>query len=679
MHVKSLVIENFLSIERASLTFESGLYLVEGQNLDMAASGNESNGTGKSALFGEALEWVLWGSLSRSSNTKADDVVNRSAGRDCLGRVVFVHAESEWVVQRTRKHTELGNSLSWSVNGVDMTKHDTKVTKAELSDALPVSHSVYRHAIQIGQGMQDTFLSLTETEKQDLLCKILDLTLYDQASDRAKSHVSELDGEVRAMSKILEDLISSVDEWERRVNDSEVRLVECEKDVSEGVLAGLKERLASVQRARGQNEARSAEIDENTGELTSSYARVAASLQEKREQEYQSVNSANEDSSAAMLQFDSAISEIGKREEPWVAKRSDLLAHLRHSRADLSELASSPDNCPTCDAPLKGRDALKVKILEKKKAILEEERGLLEVEDAVQKFSDARDKTVSAKVSASEQWAVYIGGIRDIAHKNCGDLENEVTNIGKQLEEQNKLKEEMVSLIQEGREVAANIERAMASAERDAMASLSKRAKAKEGFNLAQKILKEKSSERDRKEDELRETSRTRSHWSYWKEAIPNLRAAAMEDILIFLNQRISAYLDEFSSGVMGLKVYQEAYGKKSKIKIDLRTPGGTYAMSSGGERKRVDLAVYLALSDLLHSASGFSCNILVADEIMDGLSPEGVKKFSAILRRKADEGLCVFVISHNPAARQMVDFDSVFTIERRDGKANLKEEVCLS
>jgi DNA repair exonuclease SbcCD ATPase subunit len=162
-------------------------------------------------------------------------------------------------------------------------------------------------------------------------------------------------------------------------------------------------------------------------------------------------------------------------------------------------------------------------------------------------------------------------------------------------------------------------------------------------------------------------------HWEFWKTAVPNLRASAMEEVLGYLNDRLAFYMDIFSSGAMGVRLYQETYGKGTKIRVEMKTPAEVYDLSSGGEKRRVDLALYLSLSDLLQTTSGMACNLLAADEICDGLSPVGVRQFLDVLKVLAQAGRCVFVMSHNSAVASQFEFDSVIVVERREGRALLR------
>jgi DNA repair exonuclease SbcCD ATPase subunit len=172
--------------------------------------------------------------------------------------------------------------------------------------------------------------------------------------------------------------------------------------------------------------------------------------------------------------------------------------------------------------------------------------------------------------------------------------------------------------------------------------------------------------------DECLRLTNEQKHWDFWKTAIPNCRAAAVSDVLEFINLRVAEYLLAFSDGALGMRLYQEEYGQGTRIKTDLRTPAGTYNLSSGGEKRRVDISLYLALADLMKTTSGVTCNLMCVDELTEGLSSAGTRRFMDLLRAKSQVGTCIMVITHNSAVKQACSFDSVYTVERKQGLANL-------
>jgi DNA repair protein SbcC/Rad50 len=165
------------------------------------------------------------------------------------------------------------------------------------------------------------------------------------------------------------------------------------------------------------------------------------------------------------------------------------------------------------------------------------------------------------------------------------------------------------------------------------------------------------------------------THFSFWGRTLPVLRQSALAEVVRYLNERISCYLEVFSQGTLSAVLSQRTERGRPTVAVDLDTPGGSYDLSSGGERRRVDLSLHLSLSDLFSHVSGESCNLFFADEVSDGISPEGVARFLEIMREKGNNGRCVYVVSHNPAVKLSSGvFDSVLTLEKRKGGATLRE-----
>jgi DNA repair exonuclease SbcCD ATPase subunit len=82
-------------------------------------------------------------------------------------------------------------------------------------------------------------------------------------------------------------------------------------------------------------------------------------------------------------------------------------------------------------------------------------------------------------------------------------------------------------------------------------------------------------------------------------------------------------------------------------IKIDGYGAGGGYKASSGGERRRVDVALVLALAEVAAASAGVEPSTLWFDEVFDTLDEEGVERACDALRQLAKDR-CVVVISHS-------------------------------
>lgn len=84
-------------------------------------------------------------------------------------------------------------------------------------------------------------------------------------------------------------------------------------------------------------------------------------------------------------------------------------------------------------------------------------------------------------------------------------------------------------------------------------------------------------------------------------------------------------------------------------ITIDGAGDGKGYRASSNGERRRIDVALLLALADVESAAYSRPPGTLFADEVFDALDADGTERAVEVLEELA-EARCVVVISHSEA-----------------------------
>lgn len=609
MNFQELSIRNFLAIQEAHLTFPAGIHLIHGINRDMSANGQESNGSGKSSLM-DALLWVLYGVVGRGK-VKEDDVINKAEGKNCRVEVKFSHGGKTFRIVRYRKDDdEKGSGVRWWLDGKEMSSHRSGDTQTDLEKELPVSRSVFQHAVQVGQGMPDRFLDLSETAKQELLGEIVDLTGYDRALDRTKDQIASLSTQSAVAKGNLESVKTQID---RVKSDLE-----------------LKERALQAYQVQSATDVATiskeiTKLDADSAETQKGKERLEASIS--------TVNKEVQDSSAGLIGLRSDRGIL-------VSQVATLRAEVQSLQSQQDRLAATPDVCPTCKRPMDGRDGIFDSIME---IAMKQDTKAISLKESEVKLAES-DKTYNNK------------------EKEVEKARNFLSQIERQIREQN---DKIMGMAKKRNEVESR-----KSYHDRQIATLTS------AVETVKENLTKLSESITPMELRVKDLGKELAHWEFWKTAIPNLRAAAMEEVLGYINERLSHYMDIFSGGAMGIRLFQEAYGKGSKIRVELKTPAGTYDLSSGGEKRRVDLSLYLALSDLLQTSSGMCCNLLTADEICDGLSPLGVRQFLDVLKVLAQSGRCVFVMSHNSSVSSQFEFDSVRVVERRDGRATLLPDV---
>ncbi len=92
----------------------------------------------------------------------------------------------------------------------------------------------------------------------------------------------------------------------------------------------------------------------------------------------------------------------------------------------------------------------------------------------------------------------------------------------------------------------------------------------------------------------------------------------------------------------------------------------------SGGEQSSVDLAVDLAVLDLIETVTGKGCNVLIADEPFGGLDSTNVEQILEMLK-SINKNKVLILVDHNDIVKQMVD--SKITVIRTGQTSRIVQE----
>ena len=127
---------------------------------------------------------------------------------------------------------------------------------------------------------------------------------------------------------------------------------------------------------------------------------------------------------------------------------------------------------------------------------------------------------------------------------------------------------------------------------------------------------------------------------------LKGIRAHVLDRARLGLQEAANAWLARIFPGVE-----VTVGGDSDKLTLEvagLNHPHG-YAGSSGGERRRIDVAILLALAELAAGARGTEPGTLFFDEVFDTLDQEGRSAIANVLSDMAADR-CVFVVTHSAA-----------------------------
>ena len=152
------------------------------------------------------------------------------------------------------------------------------------------------------------------------------------------------------------------------------------------------------------------------------------------------------------------------------------------------------------------------------------------------------------------------------------------------------------------------------------------------------------------------------------------VRAQVLDKALGALEQQANAWLSRMptEAGPLVISLTGSTTQKSGSVvdAIALKVGGRPYASCSGGERRRVDVAILLALRELAVASSGRDGS-LFCDEVFDALDTQGQADVSEALREMAEERL-VLVITHSPELVSSMRPDLTLEVSLVDGIAKV-------
>lgn len=149
----------------------------------------------------------------------------------------------------------------------------------------------------------------------------------------------------------------------------------------------------------------------------------------------------------------------------------------------------------------------------------------------------------------------------------------------------------------------------------------------------------------------------------FWVEAFgpKGIKAYVIENVLPLLNSKLAEHLAELSDGNITAEIKATTSLKKGgtaeRLSVTVQNSDGAevYGGNSGGERRRIDLAILLALQDVVAARAKKGISLAVFDEILDALDEAGISRAVDYLKvRSVDRP--TYLISHTDAVKSLVE-----------------------
>jgi len=185
-----------------------------------------------------------------------------------------------------------------------------------------------------------------------------------------------------------------------------------------------------------------------------------------------------------------------------------------------------------------------------------------------------------------------------------------------------------------------------------------------------QQLIAERQQQLQEIEHKITKMDLLLTHTAYLKSMYSDknkLKSLILTDLIPFLNERLAYYLE--AMGMDTVIQFTQA--------LQLKSDKWNYEYFSGGERKRMDVAVMFALYDLHTAIYGHQCNIVVLDEIDGRLDTQGIEAFVDVIwkdfAKKDDAPDATIIISHK---KEMIDqFPTRIVVSKEDAFSSISVE----
>ena len=694
LEIKSVSIRGFGSFRRETVypLHNRGVVLLRGVNKDF---GSDSNGVGKSTLAMSSL-WALAGSIDPrpTQDGKVTDVVNdfsKVAEVTLIGSINSMPFQ----VKRMKSTTSKGSSLTFILNGSDLTRQSSKDTQQLIDEHFGTGSQMLMRTIFHGQHTIGGLLESSDAKLKEELSYLVSLEIWQESASRARSKQRKL----KRKASEIEGMLSLREKDKARAEDkSQVAKVEMKR--REGMLENerriLSEKEQSISKSESEHsdvesamESVQSQLNDCGSEINSLEKELSTvldsgsdeleTLRSKLADQVEIENDARETLQTCQRKYDMATMELKSAE--------NQLAQLKAEwdNTGIKEDVSSPPTCKTCGQPIISATAQKhIKESIKKKlsvATSEVDKARETVSDAVQSLEEA--------VAAAHVIGLEVQSSMKQVQEAEESRAVETNDIRKQISAsrmvQARLSAEFTSLAKRAKEMSEfNLVQSRMQANLDRLSeSFNSSVVAHTDCCSEVEIIKTNILELKKEKEILNSKA---SLYTLLGDSFgpKGIQAFVLRNIVQGLQYCSQTYLNELSDGSLQLRMH---VGSNDSIikQAAVRNLDGTWRVRplssmSGGQWRRCSLALSLGFIDLASKRGKLRSSLLVLDEPLTHLDSSGRQSVGKLLRkmlRQDDTGVgrlglsTILVILQEIAAEEIEEcFDQIDEVIKHGGES---------
>lgn len=616
-------IENFGSIGEIELCLnEPGVHVIIGINKDSGGS----NGSGKSTIW-EALFWTLYGKTTKLSGRSLDSLVNNKTSGDLKVTINLTKKNVKYRI--VRKIESKKHSVEIFRNDQDATLKDIIDNNELIRNIIGVDDVTFRRGYYLSQKALPSFAEMTDKElKKYFIHDFLDIEWIDKAFNNVKESKKRNESQIEKIEynkKLIEHqkeqlsdrsfiIKEDMDRWEEKT-DVEI------KELKNKIL-GYKQKQKDLM--SDWNE-RKIEIEDIELELTNNANAIEIDQKHNKLQDM----------------FMSTSLDMGSLQT--ILSESDIVKKEYELKIDN---INSKEKCEVCDGDLTDHN---------KKYMCR--TYIYNVEEINKKYSQ-----VKIKYNKLKDIQIKIQEKLETIDKDCINI--------KQLEKKRDRIKTQLQDIQNRIEYLDNNIKLCSDQ------IIKKEEESNPYISILEDNRKQLSDCNIKIENFLEELNvcyNEREFIDFWMEgfSVSGIQSMMLENVTPILNNEINCILSELTRNTISVTFNTIERLKSGKIKekynleVINNVGGSTYNSLSGGEARRVDFSISLAMANIIRTNIN-TINILILDEPFVSLDSEGISDIMDFIQGYY-ENIPVFIISHSD-----VGLDGNITIQKINGISEL-------
>lgn len=698
--LNSIHATNFLSWKNLAFNVTKGATLIDGWNED----DQRSEGSGKSTVL-NAISWCIFGKLPKDSNV---DEVIKDGESSCSVTLEF---DSGDLIVRSRKP----NDLYILKAGVTVKGKDARETQTFIEEYIGCNFETFCQSVYFAQNYDKKFLSSNQEDKGKILSSIQNLQIFDKARKEVmdllkfeNDKITKLSNQVQIEDNNLSNLksqkalIESFIQDKTKKHKQQISSMNQQKDLVSGHMKKTETDIEITNQKILTIDVESLIKDEvQLGQVKNQYVTQMSEISYQKSQ-VDSVTklilSKETEGKNLAVKYNTlsqnlkSLNPTGTHRYKTLSANKDQILNLEQNSSrnrlllkakQLQDFIANPKKiCPSCGTELKASDtnhaqkeleAISLEIEEISISVKKQADDILTQMDeevaAIHKQSSEMAKEVSDILVQLGSISEYLDQTKVPSTEELSNKESEIKGLISQIDqalfqisqkkfEHSQLVNKLGSLSNQLTSYSQQYEQYIQAITQLGEPDISQ-------DNLKLECINQELSQISVKLTELRqllETSGTHlGRLELLKDGFKDIKSYVFVNALNELNYRTNHYLNELFEMEASIKFTSEDQKINSKIVVDGHERG--LGLLSGGQNRRFNLAVDLALADIVSYRKTSKLDLIIFDEYFRDLSEISMEKCLELLKTRKCP---VILIEHNSIFKNIVD--NVFFVKLEDG-----------